>query len=133
MILKFVQRLAGMPTGERNRVFDILFSFLVTFNYLWRMVIISKRKLIEFYDQEPKAKEPLLKWYHQTEMGDWNNLSEIKETFNTAEYVGNDRYVFNIGGNKYRLVSMIHFSTRTLYIRFTGTHKQYDKIDCKTI
>jgi mRNA interferase HigB len=50
-----------------------------------------------------------------------------------VDYVGNDRYVFDISGNKYRVVVMIHFSTRTLYIRFVGTHKQYDKMDCKTI
>ena len=97
------------------------------------MVIISKRKLSGFYDQEPKAKEPLLKWYHQTEMSDWSNLTDIKETFKTVDYAGNDRYVFDIGGNKYRIVAMIHFSTRSLYIRFAGTHKQYDKTDCKTI
>jgi mRNA interferase HigB len=97
------------------------------------MVVISKRKLIEFYNQELKGKEPLLKWYNQTEISDWSNLSDIKETFNTVDYTGNDRYVFDIGGNKYRIVAMIHFSTRTLYIKFVGTHKQYDKIDCKTI
>jgi mRNA interferase HigB len=97
------------------------------------MVVISKRKLIEFYGQEPMAKEPLLKWYNQTEISDWGNLSEIKETFNAVDYVGNDRYVFDFGGNKYRIVVMIHFSTRTLYIKFIGTHKQYDKIDCKNI
>ena len=97
------------------------------------MLIITKKKLIEFYEREPKAKESLLKWYHKTEFSDWSNLSDIKETFNTVDYAGNDRYVFDIGGNKYRLVAMIHFSTRTLYIKFIGTHKQYDKTDCKTI
>lgn len=66
-------------------------------------------------------------------IANWSNLSEIRETYNDVDFVGNDRYVFNIGGNKYRLVAMIHFSTRTLYIRFIGTHKEYDKIDCTTI
>lgn len=97
------------------------------------MVVITKKKLIEFYNQEPKAKEPLLRWYNETEICDWSNLNGIKQTFNTVDYVGNDRYVFDIAGNKYRIVAMIHFSTRTLYIKFVGTHKQYDKIDCKTI
>jgi mRNA interferase HigB len=57
----------------------------------------------------------------------------MKQTFNSADSVGNDRYVFNVGGNKYRIVAMIHFNKRTVYLRFVGTHKQYDKIDCKTI
>ncbi|MFM2226454.1 MAG: hypothetical protein RJA07_2656 [Bacteroidota bacterium] len=97
------------------------------------MVIITKRKLIEFYEIETKAKEPLLKWYNETEISDWKNLAAIKQTFNSVDYVGNDRYVFDVAGNKFRIVAMIHFKTRTLYIRFVGTHKQYDKIDCKTI
>ncbi len=66
-------------------------------------------------------------------IANWSNLSEIRETYNDVDFVGNDRYVFNIGGNKYRLVAMIHFSTRTVYVRFIGTHKEYDKMDCTTI
>lgn len=97
------------------------------------MVIISKSKLIEFYEVENKAKETLLIWYNITLMSDWRDFHSIKQTFNTVDSVGNDRYVFNIGGNKYRIVAMIHFSTRTVYIRFAGTHKQYDTINCKSI
>lgn len=97
------------------------------------MVVITKAKLISFYELESIAKEPLLKWYHITVLSDWQDYHSIKETFNSIDSVGNDRYVFNIAGNKYRIVAMIHFSTRTVYIRFVGTHKQYDKINCKTI
>lgn len=97
------------------------------------MVIITKTKLIEFYQNETKAKEPLLLWYNMAELSDWKDFHSIKQTFNSIDSVGNDRYVFNVGGNKYRIVAMIHFNKRTLYIRFVGTHKQYDKIDCKTI
>lgn len=97
------------------------------------MVIITKTKLIRFYDHETNAKEALLKWYHMAEVSDWQDFHNIKEAFNSVDSVGNDRYVFNISGNKYRLVAMIHFTTRTVYIRFVGTHKQYDQINCKTI
>ena len=97
------------------------------------MVVISKAKLIEFYTYEPKTKETLLVWYNTTIICNWKDFHAIKETFNSVDSIGNDRYVFNVGGNKYRIVAMIHFSTRTIYIRFVGTHKQYDKIDCKTI
>ncbi|HET7117090.1 MAG TPA: type II toxin-antitoxin system HigB family toxin [Hanamia sp.] len=66
-------------------------------------------------------------------LNDWRKFSDVKQTFNSVDNVGNDRFVFNVGGNKYRIVAMIHFTTRTIYIRFVGTHKQYDKIYCKTI
>ena len=97
------------------------------------MVIITKRKLIEFYLSEPNAKEAILKWYYEAALSSWRKFSDIKHTFNSVDNVGNDRFVFNVGGNKYRIVAMIHFTTRTIYIRFVGTHKQYDKVDCKTI
>jgi mRNA interferase HigB len=97
------------------------------------MVIITKAKIINFYETDAKAKEPLLKWYNEALLSDWQDFHSIKQTFNSIDSVGNNRYVFNIAGNKYRIVAMIHFSKRTLYIRFVGTHKQYDKIDCKTI
>ena len=57
----------------------------------------------------------------------------MKKTFNTVSTVGNDRYVFNIKGNDYRLVTMIFFDIRTIYIRFIGTHSEYDNIDCATV
>jgi mRNA interferase HigB len=89
--------------------------------------------LIEFYLNKAKAKEALLKWYFETQNSDWKNYHEIKQTFNSVDSIGNDRYVFDIGGNKYRIIAMVHFKTRTLYLRFVGTHSQYDKINCKTI
>ena len=97
------------------------------------MVIISKARIIEFYEYETKAKEPLLQWYNTVLLSNWQDFHSIKQTFNSVDSVGNDRYVFNAGGNKYRIVAMIHFSTRTVYLRFVGTHKQYDKINCKTV
>ena len=97
------------------------------------MVIITKRKLIDFYERENKAKEALLTWYHKVLLCDWQDFHQVKLSFNSVDSVGNDRYVFNVGGNKFRIVAMIHFSTRTMYIKFVGTHQEYDKINCKTI
>lgn len=97
------------------------------------MVIITKARIINFYETDLKAKESLLKWYNEVLLSDWQNFHEIKQTFNSVDSIGNDRFVFNVAGNKYRIVAMIHFSKRTIYIRFVGTHKQYDLIDCKTI
>ncbi|MDQ2862658.1 MAG: type II toxin-antitoxin system HigB family toxin [Bacteroidota bacterium] len=67
------------------------------------------------------------------EKGNFANLNQLKQVFNSVDYVGNDRYVFNIAGNKYRLIAMIHFNIRTVYILFAGTHGEYDRVDAKNI
>jgi len=72
-------------------------------------------------------------WYNTAKAANWNKLADIKKVFNTVDYVGNDRYVFNIKGNDFRLVVMIFFDKRTCFVRFIGTHSEYDKIDCSTI
>ncbi|MDR2223104.1 MAG: type II toxin-antitoxin system HigB family toxin [Flavobacteriaceae bacterium] len=72
-------------------------------------------------------------WYFQTTKKEWNGLMDIKQTFNSVDYVGNNRYVFNIKGNHFRLVAIIIFASKKVYIRFIGTHSEYDKIDCTTI
>jgi mRNA interferase HigB len=65
--------------------------------------------------------------------GRFNNLNELRKKFPGVDYIGNDRYVFNIAGNKYRLVAMINFKAHRVYIRYIGTHVNYDKTDCKII
>ena len=97
------------------------------------MVIISKTKLVEFGERHPDAIESLNEWWVKSKVADWSNSQDVKNTFNSVDSIGNDRYVFNIRKNKYRLVVMIHFQVRTVYVRFIGTHMAYDKIDCKTI
>lgn len=97
------------------------------------MVVIIKKTLQDFARKHPTAAEPLNRWYEIAKNADWVTFSDIKKDFGPTDYVGNDRYVFNIKGNDYRLVTMIFFDTRTIYIRFVGTHKEYDKIDCKNI
>lgn len=97
------------------------------------MVVISKTVLVEFGTKHADSIDALNKWYNETKDADWGNFTEIKQTFNSVDAVGNDRYVFNIKGNKYRLVAMIFFNIRTVFIRFIGTHKEYDKIDCATV
>jgi mRNA interferase HigB len=97
------------------------------------MVILIKKTLSAFAEKHPLAAVPLNNWYNIAKAADWNKLADIKKVFNTVDYVGNDRYVFNIKGNDFRLVAMIFFDKRTLFIRFIGTHSEYDKIDSSTI
>jgi mRNA interferase HigB len=97
------------------------------------MIILIKKTLLVFSEKHPLATLALDKWYDIAKAADWSKLSDIKKVFNSVDYVGNDRYVFNIKGNDFRLVAMIFFDKRTLYIRFIGTHSEYDKINCSTI
>ena len=79
------------------------------------------------------AKTPLLHWYEIVKRATWENLSDIKRDFRTVEYVGNNRYVFDIKGNDFRIVVTIIFVSKKVYVRFIGTHDQYDKIDATKI
>ena len=69
-------------------------------------------------------------WYKKTEKADWSCLADVKQTFNSVDYIGNDRFVFNIKGNDYRLVAIILFAARKVFVRWIGTHKEYDNKDC---
>jgi len=97
------------------------------------MRIIAHRTIVAYYEQTPDAKTALEHWYKTTKSVLWRNFSDIKRSFNSADSVGNQRYVFNIKGNTYRLVVRILFVQKIVLIRFIGTHSEYDKIDCKTI
>lgn len=92
------------------------------------MVVVTKTKLSEYAKKHSASAEPLNYWYNIVSIADWSNLADLRKDFNNVDFVGNDRYVFNIKGNTFRLVTMIHFDIRTLYIRFIGTHAEYDKI-----
>lgn len=97
------------------------------------MVILVKNVLAAHAIKYPDAARPLNNWYNIVKIANWGKLADIKNEFNNVDYVGNDRYVFNIKGNSYRLVTMIFFDKRTVYIRYFGTHSDYDKINCTTI
>ncbi len=92
------------------------------------MRIISKSTIVDYYRKDPKSKTALEEWYNKTKKSEWTCFADIKKTFNSVDNVGNQHYVFNIKGNDYRLVVVIHFTPRTIYIRFVGTHKEYDEI-----
>ena len=97
------------------------------------MVIISYGMLRAFFESHADSKDALNNWYRMVLKADWSNYHEMKEMFNSVDAVGNDRFVFNIRGNNYRLVALIFFDIRAVYIRFVGTHKEYNKIDCSAI
>ncbi len=92
------------------------------------MVIISKKIINQLIEKHSRSKNPLLEWYLKTKEADWADFNQLKKIFPSADYVGNGLYVFNIGGGKYRLIARIIFRVRTIYIRFVGTHAEYNKV-----
>jgi mRNA interferase HigB len=95
--------------------------------------IISRRTFREFWERSPDAKEALKSWYAEAKAANWQNPAEIKVQYRNANILKNSRVVFNICGNKYRLIVKINFPASIVYIRFVGTHKQYDTIDAETV
>lgn len=92
------------------------------------MRIVTLKRIQEFSEKHVDAKIPLRFWYTVTSKKEWKSLNDIKKVFNSVDYVGNHRFVFNIEGNSYRLVAIISFNAKKVYIRFIGTHAEYDKI-----
>ena len=92
------------------------------------MRIITYKRIQEFVVKHADSETPLNYWYHTTNSSKWKNFNDIKNTFNSVDYVGNNGYVFNINGNHNRLIVIISFNAQKVYIRFIGTHEEYDKI-----
>lgn len=92
------------------------------------MRVIAKRTLVKYYTEHPEVQTALEEWFTKTENAQWENFSQVKKTFNTADHVGNNRIVFNIRGNKFRLVALVLFKNQMVYIRHIGTHKEYERI-----
>ena len=93
------------------------------------MRIIAKKALVDFYTLYPDAKLSLEDWYRKTIDAQWTCFADIKKSFNSVDAVGNKRFVFNIKCNHFRIVALILFTPKILYIRFVGTHKEYDNIE----
>lgn len=96
------------------------------------MRVIAKRTLVSFYESHSDAKNPLIAWHDFALKANWQTPQDIKNDFATASFVGN-RVVFNIGGNNYRLVVEIAYQIGVVWIKFIGTHADYDKINVESI
>ena len=120
------------------KIFRKIFGFAEQFVYLCpkiqNMRVISFSMIRDFTAKHADADVALRDWYKRTTKANWMNFADIKQTFNTVDYVGNDRYVFDIKGNNYRIVAVVLFINKKVYMRFVGTHEEYDKIkDIKNI
>ena len=97
------------------------------------MRLISRRKLIEFWTRYADREEQLKAWASEVEHANWKTPSDVKARYGTADFLKGDRVVFNIKGNHYRLIVKIQYNIQIVFIRFIGTHKEYDKINAEDV
>jgi mRNA interferase HigB len=104
-----------------------LLSFVFVFN------IITRKTLLEYCKKYPAAATALQEWYHELVNGDFKNFNELKRVYGNASLVADDRVVFNIMGNKYRLIVRVVFEFKAIQVKWFGTHAENDKINVTTI
>ncbi len=97
------------------------------------MRVIALRVLRDFWHRRPDAEFPLRSWYAAASRAAWRSPADVKAAYRSASFIANNRIVFNIKGNDYRLVVAVHYNRGMMFIRFLGTHREYDRIDAGTI
>ncbi len=103
--------------------------------YLDGMRVIARKALSDFWRRPgcADAQGPLRAWFREVRIRDWSGTADIKAVFGSASILAENRVVFNIGGNKYRIVVAVHYAARIVFIRFVGTHAEYDRINAREI
>ncbi|HMT77408.1 MAG: type II toxin-antitoxin system HigB family toxin [Saprospiraceae bacterium] len=97
------------------------------------MRVIAKKILRDFWEKHSDCEQQLKSWYQEADIGTWKNLNELKNEYPSSSILENNRVCFNIKGNNYRLIVMINFNYQLMWIRFIGTHTEYDKINANKI
>ncbi|CCG42459.1 type II toxin-antitoxin system HigB family toxin [Magnetospirillum molischianum] len=98
------------------------------------MQIIALRTLRQFWEKHPQAETPIRLWYSSVGKASWKGPADIKTQFGASvDFVGDNRVIFDIGGNKYRLIVHVSYTFKRLLVKFIGTHAEYDKIDAETL
>ncbi len=97
------------------------------------MRVISIKKLRLFWTEHANAVNPLWAWYREADSACWKTTQDIKNAHRSADFLADNRVIFNIGGNKYRLIVKVEYELQRVYILWVGTHAEYDKIDAKKV
>lgn len=97
------------------------------------MRIVSKKKIIDYYTKHIASNTALALWYQNVSKSKWDHFNDLKKDYSSVDYVGNHRVVFNIKGNDFRLIAIVIYISQKVYIRWIGTHAEYDKIDAKYV
>ena len=106
----------------KNKIIDVVLQQVSA------MRVIAKKAIVLYYELHADARTVLEEWYEKTQSADWDNFAQVRRTFNSADAVGNNRIVFNIKWQRYRLVAVVLFRVKMVYIRFIGTHEEYNRI-----
>ena len=96
------------------------------------MRVIARRTLREFWEK-PSAEQPLKAWFTEASAATWDGPQAVKARYGHASFIGDNRVIFNIGGNKFRLITHVNYGFGIVYIKFVGTHAEYDRIDPETV
>lgn len=97
------------------------------------MKIVALGTLRAFWERNPQAEQPLRAWHDEAKASEWQTPQDIRDKYRSASFISNNRVVFNIKGNDYRLIVAIAYKIGVVYIKFIGTHAEYDKVDAKTV
>ena len=97
------------------------------------MRIVGTRALRRCWEKHNQARKPLQAWHAIVEKAMWDGPQDIRNQFGSADFVANNRVIFNIGGNKFRLVALVAYGAKAVYVKFADTHAEYDKIDPATV
>ena len=97
------------------------------------MHVISRKTLSDYWKKLPETEQALKSWFSEAQKAQWTSPTEIKEKYRSASFLKGNRVVFNICGNKHRLIVRINYASKTVFIRFVGTHSEYDKIKAEEI
>ena len=122
---------AGFGLPMKYKIRNIISDSRIFVLYL-HMRIFTEQRLNEYIQQHPETRTALQEWKYVVRHSEWHSYADVKKSFNTVDAVGNQRYVFDIMGNKHRIVIVIKFTIYFVYIRFIGSHAEYDKMN-KTI
>ena len=97
------------------------------------MHVISRKTLVDFWKRHPESKGALEAWFSEASSAEWKTMPDIRRRFGSADFLAGNRVVFDICGNKYRLIVRIAYQAKIVYIRFVGTHAEYSKIDAERV
>ena len=148
MVIKYfwvnanLQKVIGKDSKKENHTCNLDFfikqvsqfgNFILYLSKQFNVRIISKKILREFWAKHSDSEQQLKSWYQETNGVEWKNPKQIKKEYPNASFLADNRVVFNIKGNKYRLIVKINYDYKIVWVRFIGTHAEYDKIDATKI
>lgn len=122
--------------GDERAAAAVLGRWLVPVlgtRYAFAVRVIARRTLREFWDKHPDAAEPLRAWFREAQQARWVGPADIKQRYASASFLARDRVVFNVKGNSYRLIVAVKYSSQIVFIKFFGTHAEYDRIDADKV